>query len=183
MGTVDHQSPNIRRAGAADLPAVRVLLHRVLAEDLGYGLRPDWHWDMWDETALATAYLDHPRQALFAAVTPDGQAAGCAAVRADGPKAPPHPLWLAQRYAGPDAGQLARVFVGREHRRCGLARLLVEAAIDWARGAGYGVLCLHTDATAPGAEPFWRSQPVREVWDDGAGTIHFEWPLVALVAV
>jgi len=181
MASAAHPPLEIRRAEAGDLPAARTLLHRVLAEDLGYGLRPDWHWDIWDTDALAAAYLDHPRQALFVAVAPDGAVAGCAAVRADGPRTPPHPAWLSARYAGDDAGQIARVWIGREHRRRGLARRLVAATTEWAAEAGYRLLCLHTDAAVPGAEAFWRSLPVRQVWDDGAGTLHFEWPLDALV--
>lgn len=157
-------------------------MRRMVLHEFGYGWRAGWHWDIWDADALAAAYLEQPRQALFVAVQADGSVVATTAVRADGPASPPHPAWLAARYAGPEAGQIARVWVAPEHRRRGLARALLGVAEAWALGEGYRTLCLHTDTGIAGAETFWRAMPVVEVHDarvPGAEipTVHFEWAL------
>jgi GNAT superfamily N-acetyltransferase len=174
-----------RRAGYADLSGAWALMRRMVFEEFGYGWRPGWHWDIADVAALAATYCATPRQALFVAVDDAGAVQGTAAVRQDGPASPPHPDWLAARYAGPEAGQLARVWVAPEQRRRGVARGLLAAACSWASSAGYQTLCLHTDTGVPGAEPFWRAMPVVQVYDARAPgaelqTVHFELPLVAV---
>jgi GNAT superfamily N-acetyltransferase len=176
-------SMETRMAGEADLPGAWALMERIVHEEFGYGWRPEWHWDIADTDALASHYLAHPRQALFVAVE-DGTVIGTTGVRKDGPAAPPHPRWLAQRYIGPEAGQLARVWVAPEHRRRGIARTLVEQACAWAASVDYRLLALHTDTSVPGAEAFWRSLPATEVYDprtpdDEMPTLHLELVLGA----
>ncbi|SDN75312.1 Acetyltransferase (GNAT) family protein [Klenkia soli] len=173
-------STHVDLAGPADVDAARTLMMRVLAEDLGYGFRPEWHADLADP---ATAYLHTPGQALFLARDPDGTLLGTTAVKAGGPRSP---QLLVDHYAGRPVAQLARVWVLAEHRRRGVARALVHAAARWAVAeGGYRTVYLHTDAAVPGAEAFWRSMPVREVLDERAPgellqTIHFELDVTAL---
>jgi hypothetical protein len=54
----------------------------------------------------------------------------------------------------------------------------VVEATRWATEvAGYRAVYLHTDASVPGAESFWRSMPTVEVYDarpDPYSTVHFE---------
>ncbi|MCX9190365.1 GNAT family N-acetyltransferase [Carbonactinospora thermoautotrophica] len=174
----------IRRARPEDLPGARQLMLRVLAEDFRLDVQPRWHADILD---LEAAYLRHPRQALFVAVTPQDGVVGTAAIRKGGPKAPPNPEWLAARYRGPGVAQLVRVWVHREHRRRGLARSLVRAAVAWAvEAGGYDTIYLHTNASVPGAEAFWRSLGAQEIHDarpdgDPWHTIHFELDARALL--
>ena len=173
----------VRRARREDLPGARRLMLRVLAEDFQAELEPRWHADLLD---LEAAYLRHPRQALFVAVHPLEGVVGTAAVREGGPASPPNPGWLADRYRGPGVAQLARVWVHRGHRRRGLARALVRAAVAWAIEAGYGTIYLHTNASVPGAEAFWRALGAREVHDarpsgDPWHTVHFELDARALL--
>lgn len=63
-------------------------------------------------------------------------------------------------------------------RRQGVGRSLVQRAALWAtREAGYATVYLHTNASAPGAEPFWRSLPTVEMYDarpDPFNCVHFE---------
>jgi ribosomal protein S18 acetylase RimI-like enzyme len=116
-----------------------------------------------------------------------GVVLGTIAVREDGPAAPPHPQWLAQRYAGPDSCHLVRAYVARGHRRRGVARALVEAARHFAAGAGYTTIYLHTNAAIPGALPFWRAMPTTEIYDSrgkspeegglAQNAVHFELAL------
>lgn len=161
----------VRLAQRADLPVVEAHMRRVLNEDLrGYHAR--WHRDIDD---LAGSYLDPPGHALFVAEL-DGRFAGITVVKAGGPAGP---AWLAEHYARQRTGQLARVWVAREHRRNGVGRCLVTAAAQWAFGpSGYEVLCLHTDTSSPGALEFWQSFPGSiEVFDsrpDPWDAVHFE---------
>ena len=164
----------VRLAERADLPVVEVHMRRVLDKDLR-GYHPRWHRDVDD---LAASYLDRPGHALFVAEL-DGRFAGTTVVKAGGPASPPTPAWLAQRYAQQRTGQLARVWVVREHRRNGVGRHLVTAAAQWAFGSGgYEVLCLHTDASSPGALEFWQGFPgsteVLDARPDPWDTVHFE---------
>jgi GNAT superfamily N-acetyltransferase len=180
----------VRRMTAADAAEVRVHVVRVLRKDFGYeALDPRYHWDLAD---LQGAYVSHPRQALFAARDDATRAViGTAAIREDGPHAPPHPRWLAERYRGPDCCHLLRVYVAREHRRRGVGRALVDAARRFAAGAGYRTIYLHTNAGVPGALAFWRAMPTTEVHDSrgqsaaegglARDAVHFELALPAAV--
>jgi ribosomal protein S18 acetylase RimI-like enzyme len=161
----------VRDAREEDLEAARALMLQVLEEDLGYGYRPEWHWDTDDLTGV---YLEHPRQALFVACE-RGRVIGTTAVRNQGPKHPPHPEWLAQRYSGPTVAQLMRVYVARDHRRRGVGAALVELAHRFVRlDAGYTTLYLHTEN--PQAIAFWDrlATVVYDTRPDGGGTVHYE---------
>lgn len=180
----------VRRAVTPQqLAAAREVVLGVAERDIGYGYTPQWHWDL---DQMVETYVDNPRQAMFVAVTPAGQVVATAAVRTGGPQSPPHPKWLADRYADrARVAQLLRVATLAGHRRHGLARRLVAACQEFVRfDGGYRVLYLHTNAKVPQAEPFWRSLPVVEVYDARGRehdsdprfqTIHFELPLDAEV--
>lgn len=164
----------VRLAYKEDLWVCETHMRRVLDEDLrGYHER--WHRDVDD---LAGTYLDRAGWALFVAEL-DGTFAGTATVKPGGPASPPTPAWLARRYAAQQTGQLARVWTVRELRRRGVGGALVTAAARWALDAGgHSVVCLHTDASSPGALDFWRAYPAAvEVFDarpDPWDTVHFE---------
>jgi len=170
----------VREVRPADFAAARAVIVRVLTEDLKSGYIPSIHWDLDD---MQGVYLDNRRQALFVAVDHvTREIIGTIAVRADPPKSPPHPAWLAKRYAGDNVCQLFRAYIAREHRRRGAARFLVEAARRFIRAeGGYDTIYLHTNPAVPGAEPFWRAMPTREVFDarrepgaPGSNALHFE---------
>jgi GNAT superfamily N-acetyltransferase len=169
----------LRHVEPPDFVPVREHILRVVREDLGIDYRPEWHWDLDD---LHGVYVDHPRQALFVAVDDDsGEIAGTTSVVNTGPNAPPHPGWLAERYNGPTIAQLLRVYIARRHRRRGIARGLVTAARHFVAGAGgYETIYLHTNASVPGAEAFWRAMPTTLVYDGRGNTdgfseaVHFE---------
>ena len=172
----------VRPTGKEDLEVCEEHMRRVLGEDLrGYHQR--WHHDVDD---LVGTYVDRTGWALFVAEL-DGAFAGITAVKPGGPASPPAAAWLARRYAAQQTGQLARVWIVRECRRRGVGRALVTAAARWALGpGGYTVVCLHTDASSPGALDFWRAYPAAvEVFDarpDPWGTVHFELDAAQLLA-
>lgn len=138
------------------------------------GFQAQWYADLGD---LAAAYLAQPRHALFVAEL-DETLVGTAAVKPCLLRTPPNPEWLALRYNRPSVCQLVRVWIDTAARRRGAARELVSQAAHWAtEEAGYDTVYLHTDASAPGAEPFWRSMPTIEIYDsrpDPFPCVHFE---------
>ena len=175
----------VREVTPADFGEARAVIMRVLEEDLKTGYMPQYHWDIDD---MHGAYLDNRRQALFVAVDhASGQVIGTISVRTDGPKSPPHPAWLAERYAPDTACQLFRAYIAREHRRRGVARALVEAARRFIRDeGGYDTIYLHTNPSVPGAEPFWRAMPTTEIYDsrraeggDATNALHFELEMLS----
>jgi ribosomal protein S18 acetylase RimI-like enzyme len=170
----------VREVTPPDFAAARAAMVRVLDEDLKTGYLPAHHWDLDD---IQSTYLDNRRQALFVAVDhATRQIIGTIAIRADGPTSPPHPAWLAERYAPDTTCQIFRAYIAREHRRRGAARALVEAARRFIRDeGGYDTIYLHTNPGVPGAEAFWRAMPTTEIFDsrrDPATTatsaLHFE---------
>jgi GNAT superfamily N-acetyltransferase len=169
----------LRRVQMSDFAAVREHVLRVSRDDIGFEYRPEWHWDVDD---LQGTYVDNPRHALFVAIEADtGTLLGTTSIVNVGPKSPPHPEWLAERYNAPDVAQLLRVYIVRQARRRGIARALVAEARQFtADEGGYRTLYLHTNASVPGAEAFWRAMPTTEIYDgrgnrDGySEALHFE---------
>ncbi|GAA3763396.1 GNAT family N-acetyltransferase [Salinactinospora qingdaonensis] len=175
---------NIGPATEADVDGARTVMLDTFYREFGIGYRPMWHRDVVD---IDGHYLRPPRHALFVA-RHGGEVVATAGVRAEGPRCPPHPAWLGRRYPNGTTAQLFRVYVSPEHRRRGLARLLVARACDFVvRTPGYTALYLHTDDRTPGAAGFWRSV-AKEVHDarDGDTTrpqsIHFEIPIPVAAA-
>ncbi|GLZ48452.1 hypothetical protein Acsp06_46370 [Actinomycetospora sp. NBRC 106375] len=156
------------------LPAIERHMRGMLERELG-GYDPALHADVDD---LAATYLDRPGWALLVAVDAAGELAGTASVQAGGAAPENLPDWLAARYAAGVTGQVCRVWVDPEHRRGGFGRALALAAIEQAVVEGYDPICLHTNASVPGALAFWRSlDEVVEVHDarpDPWSTVHFE---------
>ncbi|TPQ20953.1 GNAT family N-acetyltransferase [Streptomyces sporangiiformans] len=171
----------VRPATPADVDGARRVMLDTFYKGFGYGYVPTWHRDVVD---IKRTYLDDPRHLLLVAVH-DDEVVATTGVRSQGPAHPPHPRWLAERYPDGTTAQLVRVYVHPEHRRRGLARLLVDTACDFiADTPGYERVYLHTNANVDGAEPFWRSL-AKEVFDartsgehgPGVATVHFEIPM------
>ncbi|POX36076.1 GNAT family N-acetyltransferase, partial [Streptomyces sp. Ru73] len=112
-----------------------------------------------------------------------GTVVATGALDSRGPAHPPNPREIAERFPSGETAQLRRIYVRAEHRRRGLARLLVRELLDFAAAdGGYRAVYLHTDPAVDGAEPFWRSLgevvcDERRLPDGGQGIIHFEVPL------
>lgn len=168
----------VRPAGRADLPGARSVMLDTFYRIFDYGYLPEHHDDVID---LAQTYLEHPHQRLWVATLHE-QVVATTAIRARGPRCPPHPHWLAERYPDRTTAQLFRVYVRPEHQRRGLATALVEQAIDFvAHHPDLHNLYLHTDARVPGALEFW--QTFGTIIHDGREpgghfqTVHLEIPL------
>lgn len=168
----------VRPARREDADGARSVMLDTFYYVLRTGYNPRWHADVID---LDRAYFDHPRQALFVAALGD-KIVATTAIREDGPKSPPHPPWLTERYPSGTTAQIFRVYVRSEHRRKGLARALVRTACRFvAATPGYERIYLHTNAAIEGAEPFWRSIAT-EIHDGRtdprhSSAVHFELPI------
>ena len=125
----------IRAATLADIP--EILNHRRgMFEDMGVG----------DATSLAPMmaatekYLHEamPQGAFHGwfAVAPDGRIAGGCAVAVT--LWPPHPRDPQSRMA-----YILNLYVYPEHRRKGVARLLVQTSLDWCKAQGFRSVSLH----------------------------------------
>ncbi|MET9449020.1 GNAT family N-acetyltransferase [Streptomyces cinerochromogenes] len=171
---------SVKPATVADLDQARSVMLDTVYRDFGTGYVPRWHADIVDP---AGAYLAPARHTLLVAVDADGQVIGTGALDARGPRHPPNPRWLAERYPSGETAQLRRVYVRPGHRRRGIARELVGRLLDFAAAdGGYRSVYLHTDPAVPGAEPFWRSlgtvvHDERRDAGGGQGIVHFELPL------
>jgi ribosomal protein S18 acetylase RimI-like enzyme len=169
---------SVRLAKPADLPAVEAHMRRMLADELG-GHDPALHADVDD---LRGYYLGSPARALLVCtreIAGRSEIAGTAVVRPGGPAAHHVPDWLSRRYDDAGTGQIGRVWVDPGHRRRGVGQALALAGARWAFAAGYSPVCLHTNASVPGALAFWRAFPgAVEVHDarptDPWSTVHFE---------
>jgi GNAT superfamily N-acetyltransferase len=165
----------VRPATPDDVPAVRGFMLDIFEQDYGYGYQPRWHWDYDD---LVGTYIDNPRHALILALdSRTGEIVGTGGLRSGGPTSP---AWLAERYRPPErTAQIVRVFVHSEHRRRGVARLLVEALRRFVSEVGeYDVICLHTET----AVDFWQALGCRVVYDGPTAdppepSVHFELAL------
>ncbi|MEV4173289.1 GNAT family N-acetyltransferase [Nonomuraea sp. NPDC049709] len=166
----------VRPAAARHLDGARRVMLDTFYREFGHGYRPEWHWDVVD---LAGTYLLPARHTLIVALHGD-EVVGTTAVRAGGPKSPPHPDRLARLYPDGSTAQLFRVYVDPAHRRRGLAGEMVARARRFvAADGGYRALYLHTDTRVAGAEKFWRSvaEPVFDARDgdpEHFQTVHFE---------
>lgn len=170
----------IRRAADADLAGARSVMLDTFYRTFDYGYLPASHDDVVD---LARSYLDDPDQLLLVAVL-DGDVVATTAIRARGPRCPPHPAWLVDRYPDATTAQLFRVYVRPEHQRRGLATDLVNRAVAFVRDrARYQRLYLHTDTRTAGALEFWQTfgSIVHDGRHPGDGyqTVHLEIPLAS----
>jgi GNAT superfamily N-acetyltransferase len=168
----------IRLAGEDDLPGARSVMLDTFYQVFGIGYLPEHHADVIDP---ATTYLHHPHNRLWVAEH-EGRVVATTAIRAQGPRHPPHPRWLTEQYPDPRTAQLFRVYVRPEHQRRGLANRLVRAAIEYVtNSADFDRLYLHTDARTPGALEFWleHGHIIHDARDGGQGfqTVHLEIPL------
>ena len=119
----------IREAMPADAPALVALGAAVGREPGGWLITTTAWRSVGDERRYLRALRRHPDAAVYVAEAPDG-IVGRLSVGRD-----PHP---ASRHVA-DLG----LMVAATHRRRGIGRALLEAAVEWARGAGVRKLELH----------------------------------------
>ncbi|MBF5001839.1 GNAT family N-acetyltransferase [Nocardia sp. BSTN01] len=170
----------LRTACPEDLPGARSVMLDTFYEVFGSRYLPEHHHDVIDPE---TVYLRHRLNRLWV-IEHDGHIIATTAVRAQGPRHPPHPAWLAEHYLDHNTAQLFRVYVRPEYHRRGLATLLVTAAIEYVRATpAFTRLYLHTDARTPGALDFWLTfgHIIHDARGPHAGyqTVHLEIPLTA----
>ncbi|MGV9613569.1 GNAT family N-acetyltransferase [Nocardia xishanensis] len=170
----------VRVAGPEDVPGARSVMLDTFYDVFGIGYLPEHHHDVIDPE---TVYLRHPLNRLWIAEH-DGHIVATTAIRAQGPRHPPHPAWLAEQFPDPNTAQLFRVYVRPEHHRRGLATRLVRTAVEYVSTTPeFDRLYLHTDARTPGALDFWLTfghiiHDARQP-QPGFQTVHLEIPLTS----
>jgi RimJ/RimL family protein N-acetyltransferase len=119
----------VRRAEPADAQGLKELGDAVGAEPEGWLVTTNGWRDVADERRYLRAIRRYPNAAVFVA-DDDGQIVGRLSIARD-----QHP---ASRHVA-DLG----LMVAQSHRRQGIGRSLLEAAVQWARTAGVTKLELH----------------------------------------
>jgi ribosomal protein S18 acetylase RimI-like enzyme len=125
----------IRTAAPSDIP--EILHHRrAMFEDMGVGDAAS----LGSMLAATEGYLREamPQGAFRAwfAIAPDGQTAGGCAVAIS--SLPPHPWDPQSRRA-----YILNLYVYPQHRRQGIARLLMQTTVDRCKAEGFGTVSLH----------------------------------------
>lgn len=145
----------IRRAGAADL---RHILHhrRVMFEEMG------------SRDAAVLEHVEAVSRGYFTEALRAGTYLGWMAEDADGHVVGGGGIVVAAWPGFPGENQAKRAWILNMYtepgaRRCGVARKLMEAMIEWCRCAGYGSVSLHASAAGrPLYESMW-FQPTNEM--------------------
>jgi RimJ/RimL family protein N-acetyltransferase len=119
----------VRRAEPADAAALVALGEAVALEAGGWMLSTETWRSVADERRYLKAVRSHADAAVFVAVDGDDVVARLSVAR------DPHP-------ASSHVADLG-LMVAASHRRRGIGRALLEAAVDWARTAGVRKLELH----------------------------------------
>jgi RimJ/RimL family protein N-acetyltransferase len=120
----------VRPADPGDAQGVKELGDEVSAEPEGWLAMQDGWRSVGDERRYLRAIRRYPHAAVFVAEAEDGQIVGRLSIARD-----QHP---ASRHVA-DLG----LMVARSHRRQGIGRALLEAAVEWARASGVQKLELH----------------------------------------
>jgi RimJ/RimL family protein N-acetyltransferase len=132
----------IRPAGPSDAAGLVALARDVAAEPEGWLVSSEGWRTVSEERRYLRALRRHPDAAVLVAAAPEGVVARLSVAR------DPHPA----------SGHVADLglMVARSHRRQGLGRALLDAAVDWARRAGVSKLELHV---------FPHNQPALALYD------------------
>jgi putative acetyltransferase len=120
----------IRHADPGDAQGLKELGDAVSAEPEGWLATQNSWRSVGDERRYLRAIRRYPHAAVLVAEAEDGSIIGRLSIARD-----QHP---ASKHVA-DLG----LMVAKQHRRQGIGRALLEAAVDWARGAGVLKLELH----------------------------------------
>lgn len=132
-----------------EIDAVKVFLYEQIMNEYGIGPTPKFHYDI---EGMAEYYLDSPNGNFYIALDGD-KIIATAAIRAYDVD---YELFEGV-YSREDTASIWRLMVAEEYRRHGLARKLVNTMEEFAKGAGYDKIYLHTHRYLESGIPFWTS--------------------------
>lgn len=146
---IDGDSVMIRQINDDEIEKAQDFLFDQIKKEYGIGPMPEFHYDI---TGLKEYYVEPSRNNFFVACDGDDIVA-TAAIRAYDKD---YEIFKGQ-YTKEDTASIWRLMVDEKYRRNGLARRMVWKMEEFALGAGYTKVYLHTHRYLEAALPFWKS--------------------------
>ena len=137
------------RNNQEEIDAVKAFLYEQIMNEYGIGPTPKFHYDI---EGMVEYYLLPSNSNFYIALNGE-KIIATAAIRAYDVD---YELFKGV-YSKEDTASIWRLMVAEEYRRHGLARKLVNAMEEFAKGAGYDKIYLHTHRYLESGIPFWTS--------------------------
>ena len=137
------------RNNQEEIDAVKAFLYEQIMNEYGIGPTPKFHYDI---EGMVEYYLLPSNSNFYIALNGE-KIIATAAIRAYDVD---YELFKGV-YSKEDTASIWRLMVAEEYRRHGLARKLVNTMEEFAKGAGYDKIYLHTHRYLEAAMAFWES--------------------------
>ena len=121
----------VRLCNPRDIPSVQTVMMEIFNSDFKYGFNKKYHWD-YDAREFEKAYLDTRGNFMYVA-TVGGNVVGMGGVRMEGYRSRNLDKAFTDKYyhtAKQPVAKIVRVFVTRQYRNKGVARMIVEKVLD-----------------------------------------------------
>lgn len=132
-----------------EIGAVKDFLYGQIMKEYGIGPTPKFHYDI---EGIVDYYILPDKNNFYVALGGE-KIVATAAIRAYDVD---YDLFR-DVYSKEDTASIWRLMVDKEYRRHGLARKMVNIMEEFAKGAGYSQIYLHTHRYLDAALPFWKS--------------------------
>ena len=148
---------------------VQDFLFKMIKKEFGYDYVPEWHQDI---VNLEEYYINPQRNNFFVAYLETGEIIATIGIRAYDKDFPE----FRHLYSRDTTSSIWRLFVDERCRRCGLASKMFQIAENFANGAEFKNIYLHTHKTLPGALEFWTKMGFVVALDsnDELETVHMD---------
>ena len=152
-----------------EIKCVHEFLFKMIKKEFGFDYIPKWHQDI---VKLEEYYINPERNNMFVAYYETGEIIATIGVRAYDKDFPE----FKDSYSKDNTSSIWRLFVDRRCRRCGLASKMFSIAENFANGAGFDKIYLHTHKNLDGALEFWSKMGFVIVLDanDELETVHMD---------
>ena len=152
-----------------EIKDVQDFLFKMIKKEFGYGYVPEWHQDI---VNIEEYYVAPQRNNFFVAYLETGEIIATIGIRAYDKDFPE----FRHLYSMDTTSSIWRLFVDERCRRCGLASKMFQIAENFANGAEFKNIYLHTHKTLPGALEFWTKMGFVVALDsnDELETVHMD---------
>ncbi len=155
---------------------VQDFLFKMIKLEFGYDYVPEWHQDI---IKMDEYYIAPERNNFFVAYSENtGEIIATIGIRAYDKDFPE----FRHLYSKETTSSIWRLFVDRRCRRCGLASKMFSIAENFANGADFNDIYLHTHKTLDGAIEFWTKMGFIVALDanDELETVHMDKQIQSL---